>query len=61
MRGVKALARLVQNQQAGILDQGPGQENHPLEPDRKGKQGPLREFEQLEPGQPPPRRRSLTG
>ena len=35
MRGVKALAGLVQNQQAGILDQCPSKQNRPLETRRK--------------------------
>ena len=59
VRGIKALAGFVQNQQAGIFDQGSSKQNHALKARRKGEEGPMREFEQLEPGQPPPRHRSL--
>ena len=52
MSGIKALAGLVKNQQAGFLDQRPSEQSHPLEASRKGEQGPAREFKQLEPTQP---------
>ena len=60
VRRIKALAGLVEDQQTGILDQRPRQENHPLQPGGEGKEGLMREFEQLEPRQPAARRRSLT-
>jgi hypothetical protein len=58
VRGIKALARFVQNQQPWSFDQGASEQNHALLSGRTGIERTVRGLHEAEPGEPTPGQRA---